>query len=67
MIDTRNEELPPPANDDVAVDPDHQSTLALVIAGTMEVVGTGDDGRPPILLLYMGDGTVRWVVKPTEE
>ena len=82
MIDTRNEELPPPTieivdealiaatsmdNDGTAVEPDQQPTLALAVAGTMEVPATEDGERPPILMLFMADGTVRWVNQPAEE
>lgn len=61
------EELPPPTNDDLAVEPDQQPTLALVVAGTMEVAGTEDGARPPLLMLFMADGTVRWVNQPAGE
>ena len=49
-----SEELPP-------VEPEQQATLALAVAGTMEIAGTEDGDRPPLLLLFMADGTVRWV------
>ena len=41
--------------------PPTQATLALAVAGTMEIAGTEDGDRPPLLLLFMADGTVRWV------
>ena len=47
-------------SDDVAVEPDQQPTLALAVAGTMEVPATDDGERPPVLMLFMADGTVRW-------
>ena len=67
MSDTQNEELPPPIVDDVAVEPEQQPTLALAVAGTVEIKGTGDGDRPPLLMLFMADGTVRWVKQPTED
>ena len=48
-----SEELPP--------ENDAQATLGLAVAGTMEIAGTEDGDRPPLLLLFMADGTVRWV------
>ena len=54
-----SEKLPP--ENDVAVEPEQQATLALAVAGTMEIAGTEDGDRPPLLLLFMADGTVRWV------
>ena len=56
-----SEELPPPTVNDVAVKPEQQATLGLAVAGTMEIAGTEDGDRPPLLLLFMADGTVRWV------
>ena len=41
--------------------PPTQATLALAVAGTMEIAGTEDGDRPPLLMLFMADGTVRWV------
>ena len=67
MSDMQSEELPPPTENDVAVEPEQQPTLALVVAGTMEIAGTEDGDRPPLLMLFMADGTVRWVNQPTED
>ena len=58
-------ELPPPAENDVAATPAQQPTLALAVAGTMEVPATDDGVRPPLLMLFMADGTVRWVNQST--
>jgi hypothetical protein len=43
--------------------PEQTPMLSLAVAGTMEVPATGD--RPPLLMLFMADGTVRWVNQPT--
>jgi len=67
MIEMQSEELPPPSDNDVAVEPDQQPTLALAVAGTMEVAASDDGARPPLLMLFMADGTVRWVRQPTED
>jgi hypothetical protein len=64
MSDMQSEELPPPTENDVAVEPEQQPTLALAVAGTMEIAGTEDGDRPPLLMLFMADGTVRWVNQP---
>jgi hypothetical protein len=47
--------------------PDHQPTLSLTVAGTMEIPGSDDGARPPLLMLFMADGTVRWVKSPDGE
>ena len=65
MGDMQTEELPPPAENDVAATPAQQPTLALTVAGTIEIEGTRDGDRPPLLMLFMADGTVRWVNQPT--
>ena len=52
-----SEELPP-------VEPEQQATLGLAVAGTMEIAETEDGDRPPLLMLFMADGTVRWVNQP---
>jgi len=67
VSDMQTEELPPPTVDDVAVEPEQQPTLALAVAGTMEIAGTEDGDRPPLLMLFMADGTVRWVNQPTDD
>jgi len=82
MGDMSTEQLPPPTveivdealiaatsmdNDETAVEPDQQPTLSLAVAGTMEVPATDDGARPPLLMLFMADGTVRWVTQPTED
>jgi len=64
MSDMQSEELPPPTENDVAVEPEQQPTLALAVAGTMEIAGTEDGDRPPLLLLFMADGTLRWTTPP---
>lgn len=61
------EELPPPTENDVAVKPDGQPTLTLAIAGTMDIPGTGDSEHPPLLMLLMADGTVRWANQRNED
>ena len=80
MADMPTEQLPPPNleivdealiaatsmdNDGTAVEPEQTPMLSLAVAGTMEVPATGD--RPPLLMLFMADGTVRWVNQPTED
>ena len=60
-------ELPPPNENDVAVEMDQQPTLTLAIAGTMEIPGTGEGGELPLLMLLMADGTVRWASQRTED
>lgn len=61
MSEMQTEELPPPTDEEVAVEADQPPTLALAVAGTMEIQGTENDDRPPLLMLFMADGTVRWV------
>ena len=56
-----------PDNSDGALEPDQQPTLSLAVAGTMEVPATDDGARPPLLMLFMANGTVRWVTQPTED
>ena len=73
------EKLPPPTveivdealiaatsmdNDDIAAETEQQPTLSLVVAGATEIAGTEDGDRPPLLMLFMADGTVRWVNQP---
>tara|TARA_R110000765_G_scaffold39296_1_gene85555 strand:+ start:63 stop:308 length:246 start_codon:yes stop_codon:yes gene_type:complete len=60
-------ELPPPNENDVAVEMDQQPTLTLAIAGTMEIPGTEEGGELPLLMLLMADGTVRWASQRTED
>lgn len=82
MAAMSTEQLPPPTveivdealiaatsmdNDGTAVEPDQQPTLSLAVAGTMEVPATDDGARPPLLMLFMADGTVRWVTQPTDD
>lgn len=45
--------------------PEQTPTLALAVAGTMDIPSTGE--RPPLLMLFMADGTVRWVNPPSED
>ena len=54
-------------NNGTAVEPDQQPTLSLAVAGTMEVPATDDGARPSLLMLFMADGTVRWVNQPDGE
>jgi hypothetical protein len=42
--------------------PEQTPTLSLAVAGTMEVPATDD--RPPLLMLFMADGTLRWTTPP---
>jgi len=80
MGDMSTEQLPPPTveivdealiaatsmeADDTSIKP--EPTLSLAVAGTMEVPATDDGARPPLLMLFMADGTVRWVTQPTED
>ena len=82
MADMSTDQLPPPTveivdealiaatsmeNDDIAAETEQQPTLSLAVAGTMEVPATDDGARPPLLMLFMADGTVRWVAQPTED
>ena len=67
MSDMQTDQLPPPTVNDVAVEPEQQQTLGLAVAGTMEIAGPEGGDRPPLLLLFMADGTVRWVNQPTGE
>ena len=76
MAAMSTDELPPPTveivdealiasgfMDDEA--PEQTPTLALAVAGTMDIPSTDD--RPALLMLFMADGTVRWVNPPTED
>ncbi len=82
MGDMSTAQLPPPTveivdealiaatsmdNNGTAVEPDQQPTLSLAVAGTMEVPATDDGARPSLLMLFMADGTVRWVNQPDGE
>ena len=55
------------SDNDVALEPDQPPTLALAVAGTMEIPGSDDGIRPPLLMLFMADGTVRWVEPPSDD
>ena len=76
MAAMSSDELPPPtieivdealiaatSMDDVT--PEQTPTLALQVAGTMDIPSTDD--RPALLMLFMADGTVRWVNPPTDD
>ena len=52
-------------NDGTASAPEQAPTLSLAVAATMEIAATDD--RPPLLMLFMADGTVRWVNQPDGE
>lgn len=67
MSDMQTEELLPLTVDDVDMAQDQQPTLALAVAGTMDIPGSDDGVRPPLLMLFMADGTVRWVEPPSDD
>tara|TARA_R110000744_G_scaffold377440_2_gene492447 strand:- start:605 stop:856 length:252 start_codon:yes stop_codon:yes gene_type:complete len=75
MDNMTTEKLPPPTveivdealiaatsmdNDDIAAETEQQPTLSLAVAGATEIAGTENDDRPPLLMLFMADGTLRW-------
>jgi hypothetical protein len=67
MSDTQTNQLPPATEKDVVAAPDRQPTLSLAVAGTMEIAGSEDGARPSLLMLFMADGTVRWVESPVSD
>tara|TARA_R110000822_G_scaffold100441_5_gene226141 strand:+ start:447 stop:671 length:225 start_codon:yes stop_codon:yes gene_type:complete len=66
-MDKMQTETLPPTIDDVDIEPGLSPTLALAVAGMIEIQGTGSDDSPPLLMLFMADGTVRWVSQPSED
>jgi hypothetical protein len=56
-----------PDNSDGALEPDQQPTLSLAVAGTMEIPGSEDGIRPPLLMLFMANGEIRWVNPPSDD
>jgi len=64
MSNMQNEEIQHPTETDIAAETEQQPTLSMPVAGAKEIPGTEDGDRPPLLMLFMADGSLRWVAQP---